>query len=133
MTTISLTWDRGTVEAGQLEPSPDLHFPYIVPGGVVSLAIAHQSITHSPKHTHLLHVTVSLNAIAPNLADHLPSILLPFQYSQTVSDPSILHLLQSLQTEMQSPQRINQLFVSSIVTVLTIHLLQNFQLEQDRS
>jgi hypothetical protein len=131
MTTLSLTWDGETAESVQSKLSLAPQFPDILPGGVVSLAIAHPSVD-SALPARLLHVNVNFDAIAPSLAEHLPSILLPFHYSRTVSDPSIFHLLQLLQTEMQSPQRFNQLSVSSIVTVLTIHLLQNFQMEQNR-
>jgi hypothetical protein len=97
----------------------------------VSLAITHQPIDSRLLTSHL-HLTLKPNVIAPNLDEHLPSVLLPFHYSQTVSDPSILHLIQLLQAEMLVPQPMNQMFVSSIVTVLTTYLLQNFQLEQGR-
>jgi hypothetical protein len=74
-----------------------------------------------------LHLTLDPSVIDSNMAEHIKSIALPFNYSQTVSDPAILHLLQLLQAEMQAPQLMSQLFVSSIVNVLTTHLLQNFQ------
>jgi hypothetical protein len=129
VTILRLTWEGKTAKSGQLDPSPEPHFSDIHTGAMVSLAIAHPPVS-SPEHTHHPHITINLDAIAPNLNEHLPSILLPFQYAQTVNDPSLLHLLQLLQTELKSPQLMNQLFVSSIITILTTHLLQNFQLEQ---
>jgi hypothetical protein len=108
-----MAWNGVTVEYLRSEP--------ISPGVVVSLAIAHQPIDSS-RFTMHLHLIVHPSAIVPNT----------FNYSQTVSDPAILHLLQLLQTEMQTPQAMSQLFVSSIVTVLTTYLLQNSRLEHCR-
>jgi hypothetical protein len=121
---LSLAWDGITVECLQVEH----HAPDVNPGFVVSLAIAHQPIA-SQRLTSHLHLTVNPDAIKPHIAKQIQSMTLPFNYSQTVSNPSILHLLHLLQTEMQVPQLMNQMFVSAIVTVLTIHILQNFQRE----
>jgi hypothetical protein len=108
MSKLSIAWDGVTVEYLQSEA--------VSPGVIVSLAIVHQSIDSSRLARHL-HLIVHPNAIVPNA----------FNYSQTVSDPAIVHLLQLLQTEMQTPQAMSQLFVSSIVTVITTHLVQNSQ------
>lgn len=116
---LSLTWSGVTVEC--LQSAPDVDFNV-----VVSLAIAHQPIDSQMLTSHL-HLTINPSAIDSNMAEHIKSIALPFNYSQMVSDPAILHLLQLLQAEMQAPQLMSQLFVSSIVNVLTTHLLQNFQ------
>jgi hypothetical protein len=116
---LRLTWSGVTVECLQSAPDVDLNV-------VVSLAIAHQPIDLQMLTSHL-HLTLHPGAIDSNMAEHIKSIALPFNYSQTVSDPAILHLLQLLQAEMQAPQLMSQLFVSSIVNVLTTHLLQNFQ------
>jgi hypothetical protein len=121
MEKLSATWGEMTVECFQLAPDSDANV-------VVSLAIAHQPLD-SPILASHLHLTVHPSAIDSNIAEQMKSIALPFHYSQTVSDPSILHLLQLLQTEMQAPQPMSQLFVFSIVTVLTTHLLQNFQMQ----
>jgi hypothetical protein len=123
MSKLSIAWDGVTVEYLRSEP--------VSPGVVVSLAIAHPPIDSSRLTGHL-HLTVHPNAIAPKMAEQIQSVTLPFNYSQTVSDPAIVHLLQLLQTEMQTPQAMSPLFVSSIVTVLTTHLLQNSQLEYFR-
>jgi hypothetical protein len=110
MAKLSMAWDGMTVEYLQSEP--------VSPGVVVSLAIAHQPIDSSLLTGHL-HLIVHPSAIVPNT----------FNYSQTVSDPVILHLLQLLQTEMQTPQAMSQLFVSSIVTVITTYLFHNSRLD----
>jgi hypothetical protein len=120
---LSIAWDGVTVEYLRSEP--------VSPGVVVSLSIAHQPIDSSRLTGHL-HLTVHPNAIAPKMAEQIQSVTLPFNYSQTVSDPSILHLLHLLQTEIQAPQPMCQLFASSIVTVLTTYLLQNSRLEYCR-
>jgi hypothetical protein len=119
MSKVSVTWGEVTVECCQLAPDADSNV-------VVSLAIAHQPLDSQILTSHL-HLTVHPSAIDSNMTEQIKSIALPFHYSQTVSDPSILHLLQLLQTEVQAPQPMSQLFVFSIVTVLTTHLLQNFQ------
>jgi hypothetical protein len=119
MAKLSATWSEVTVECFQLATDADENV-------VVSLAIAHQPLDSQMLTSHL-HLTVHPSAINSNMAEQMQSIALPFLYSQTVSDPSILHLLQLLQTEMQAPQLMNQMFVVSIVTILTTHLLQNFQ------
>jgi hypothetical protein len=136
MAKLSATWGEVTVECFQLATDSDSKV-------VVSLAIAHQppdSQIASPMDSQIasqiltshLHLTVHPSAIAPDMAEQLQSVPLPFKYSQTVIDPSILHLLQLLKTEMQAPQLMNQMFVSSIVTVLTTHLLQNLQIDRCR-
>lgn len=123
-----LAWDGVVVECLQSAPRAlDVH-----PEVVVSLSIAHQPID-SPSLTSYLHLTVQPSALHPNMAEQIQSVTLPFNHSQMVSDPSILHLLHLLQAEMQAPQLMNQMFVSSIMTILTINLLQNFQMEQYRS
>jgi hypothetical protein len=123
MAKLRATWGEVTVECFQLAPDADSNV-------VVSLAIAHQPLDPQILTSHL-HLTVHPSAIDSNMV--MQSIALPFLYSQTVSDPSILHLLQLLRTEMQAPQLMNQMFVSSIVTVLTTHLLQNFQMKHGRA
>jgi hypothetical protein len=122
VTKISLTGDGVTVEYFPAEPHS---------GFIVSLTISPEQLDSPILPSHLL-LRVHPKAIAPNLIEHLPSMLLPFHYSQIVSDPSILHLLQLLQSEIQVPQAMNQIFVTSIVTVITAHLLQNLQMEQGR-
>ncbi|AFY97017.1 hypothetical protein [Chamaesiphon minutus] len=128
MSKLRTAWDGVTVECLQLVPDADSNV-------VVSLAIAHPSLDSpmltSPLTSHL-HLTIQPSAIQLNMAEQFQSLTLPFNDSQTVSDPSILHLLQLLQTEIQVPQLMNQMFVASIVTVLTTHLLRNFQMEQFR-
>jgi hypothetical protein len=111
-------WGEVTVECSLLATDADSNV-------VVSLATDARSLDSQILTSHL-HLTVHPSAIDSNMAEQIKSIALPFYYSQTVSDPSILYLLQLLQTEMQAPQPISQLLVSSIVTVLTTHLLQNF-------
>ncbi len=125
MSKLSVTWDGMTVEC---LPSA---LSNIHSGLVVSLAIAHHPI-NSPLPISHLHLTVSPNAILPDIAEQIQFVPLPFNYSQTVSDPSLLHLLYLLRTEMQTPQPMNQMFIFSIVTVLTLHLLKTFQIEQCR-
>jgi hypothetical protein len=44
-------------------------------------------------------------------------------YHYTVTDPTIAHLVEQLQTELRSPQPMSQLVIASIVTVLLTHLL----------
>ncbi len=122
MSKLRAAWSGVTVECLQLAPDDDSNV-------VVSLAIAHQPL-NSQRLTSHLHLSVHPSAIDPNMAEQFQSVTLPFNYSQTVSDPSILHLLHLLQAEMQAPQLMNQKFVSSIVTVLTINLLRNFQTSQ---
>lgn len=99
---------------------PEAHLGF----AVVSLAIVDRP-TDSPPLTSHLHLTVHPGMLNPNIAAKFQSVTLPFTYVQTVSDPSILHLLQLLQTEIHTPQPMNQLFISSIVTVLITHILQN--------
>jgi hypothetical protein len=116
---ISVTWNEGRVECLQLPP----HTLDVNSAVVVSLTIAHQP-TDSPLLKNHLHLILTPSAIDPNLVEQI-RVTLPFHTSQQIGDRSILHLLQLLQTEMQAPQQMNQLFVSSIVTVLTTHLLRN--------
>lgn len=126
MTKLSFVWEGVTVEYLRSR-FPPADAP---PGVVVSLAIPPQPID-SPLSSHV-HLTVDPNAISPNMAEPIEAILLPFNYAQTVNDPSILHLIQLLQTEIQTSQPINSMVVSSIVTILTLFLLQNARLEQDK-
>jgi hypothetical protein len=119
MSKLSVAGGEVTVECFQLAPDADSNV-------VVSLAIAHQPLDSQLLTSHL-HLTVHPSAIDLNMAEYIKSIALPFHYSQTVSEPAILYLLQLLRTEMRAPQPMSQILVSSIVTVLTTHLLQNFQ------
>jgi hypothetical protein len=121
---LSLAGDGITVECVPSDPQP----LNVNPGWVVSLAIAHPPIAPQPLTSHL-HLTINPDGIQPPIGEQLQSVTLPFHYAQTVSNPSILHLLHLLQIEMQAPQRMNQLFVSAIVTVLTTYLLQHWQSE----
>jgi hypothetical protein len=126
MSKLRFAWDGVTVECLQLVPDADSNV-------VVSLAIAHPSLDSpmlTPPLTSHLRLTIQPSAIHPNMAAHIQSLTLPFNYSKMVSDPSILYLLHLLQAEIQAPQLMNQKFVSSIVTILTINLLRNFQVEQ---
>lgn len=57
----------------------------------------------------------------------IAALPLPFQYHCAVTNPSLLHLIQLLQTEVKlSPQPLSQPFIESIATVLTIHILQHY-------
>ena len=106
-----------------------LHNPDVNLEVVVRLTVSLDSPTAqqiSQSLTPELHLTVNPSKLEPNLAAQIQSMTLPFHCSQTVSDPSILHLLHLLQTEMQAPKRMNQMFVTSIVTLLTMHLLQQY-------
>lgn len=111
MSPLRVTWDGVTVECWQsVSEMLDLDS-----GIVVSLTIADQSID-SPQPMNHLHLIVDPRMIEANLA-------LPFNATQTVNDPAILHLLELLLTELQTPQPMSQLFIISIVTLLTTHLL----------
>lgn len=48
---------------------------------------------------------------------------LPPGYETEVTNPGILHLAQLLHTEMYQSQILSELFVASIVRVLTLHLV----------
>jgi hypothetical protein len=120
--TWGLTWDGVTVEYLPLAP----HSASISPGVVVSLVIAHQPSDLPTIDSHL-RLIIDPRAVSANMEEQIRSVIYPLAYSQKVSDPSILHLLQLIQAEMQAPQTMNQMFVSSIITVLTMHLLQNFR------
>jgi hypothetical protein len=117
MAKLRATWGEVTVECFQLAPDADSNV-------FVSLAIAHQPLDPQILTSHL-HLTVHPNAIDSNIA--IQSIALPFLHAQTISDPSILHLLQLLRTEMQVPQLMNQMFVDSIVNILIAHIIQHQQ------
>jgi hypothetical protein len=123
MSKLRAAWDGVMVECLQLVPDADSKV-------VVSLAIAHPSLDSpmlTPPLTSHLHLTIQPSAIEANMAEQFQSLTLPFNDSQIVSDPSILHLLHLLQAEMQAPQLMNQMFISSIVTAITTYLLQNLQ------
>ena len=107
--------------------APDLNLEVVVRLTVSLDSPIAQQISQSL--TREFHLMVNPNLINPNLAAQIQSVTLPFNYSQTVSDPSLLHLLHLLQTEIQAPQRMSQMFVTSIVTVLTTHLLRQWQIE----
>ena len=53
----------------------------------------------------------------------------PQNYDCMITDPAVLYLVQWLQTEQQIPKAMSQVVISSIVTVLTMHLLQQWQTE----
>jgi hypothetical protein len=120
MPNLSLAWDGITVEYLQSDP----HTPDVNPGFVVSLAISHQPID-SPMLTSHLHLTVNPTAINPEIAEQIQSVTLPFNYSQTVIDPSILHLIRLLRTEMQMPQPLSQILISAIANILITHLVEH--------
>jgi hypothetical protein len=117
----------------QVTPTVDIHS-----GVVVRLAITpikSQSTSQrpaGPRSTSHLHLSLHSMAVDSEVLKQMKAVTLPFNYSQTVSDPSILHLIHLLQIETQSPQLMNQIFISSIVIALTTHLLQNFQMESRR-
>jgi hypothetical protein len=90
-------------------------------GAIVSLAIAPIAAPTSTQQC-----GGEPNPIAPALES------LPSDYARTVTDPAILHLLDLLQTEIQTPQPASQLVIASIVTVVTTHLLQDWQAEQNQ-
>jgi hypothetical protein len=126
MSKLRAAWDGVTVECLQWVPDADSKV-------VVSLAIAQPPLDSpmlTPPRTSHLHLTIQPSAIHPTMVEQFQSVTIPFNYSQTVSDPSILYLLHLLQAEIQAPQLMNQMFVSSIFTVLITHLLQNLQMEQ---
>lgn len=124
MPQISVTWDGVTLECWQsVSEMLDLNS-----GIVVSLTIADRSID-SPQLTNHLHLIVNPRAIDANLAKPINSVDLPFNASQRVNDPGILHLFKLLQAELQTPQPMGQLLVTLIVAVLITHLLQNWQPE----
>jgi hypothetical protein len=50
-----------------------------------------------------------------------------------VTDVSMLHLMQLVQTEVRSPQCMSQTFVAAIALVLATHLLQHWQMERRQS
>jgi hypothetical protein len=51
-------------------------------------------------------------------------VAVPFYIQAPIRDPALLHLVQLLKTELQAPQTLNRLMISSIAVVLTTHLLQ---------
>lgn len=67
------------------------------------------------------------------IAQQIEAIPHPLYYHCTVSDQSILHLIQLLQTETETLKSMkkstSQTVVSSIVCVLATHLLQQWQKE----
>jgi hypothetical protein len=77
-----------------------------------------------------LHLTLNCSLLDPITAKRMQSIPHWLNYYQTVTDPSILYLLQLLQTEMQTSQPMSQMVVSSIATVLTTYLLRHWQAER---
>jgi hypothetical protein len=123
MSKLRAAWDGVTVECLQLAPDADSKV-------VVSLAIVHPSLDSpmlTPPLTSHLHLTIQPSAIAPNMAELFQSLTLPFNDSQTVSDPSILYLLHLLQAEIQMPQPMSQMSIASIVNILIVHLVKHQQ------
>jgi hypothetical protein len=111
--------------------NPDVNLEVVVRLTVSLDSPTAQQISHSL--TPELHLTVNPSKLEPNLAAQIKSMTLPFHCSQPVSDPAILHLVHLLQTELQTPKIASQMFISSIVTVLTLHLLHQWEIEQDRN
>jgi hypothetical protein len=58
---------------------------------------------------------VEQTMLSPN---HLPIL------KMQITDPSILHLAHLLRAEMETPKPLSQQFISSIVTILITHCLQ---------
>jgi hypothetical protein len=67
-------------------------------------------------------IAISVELLTPEVAAQIE--LIPIDYPYVVTNPALLHLVQLLQTELQTPQPMSQMFISSIVAVLTAHLLQ---------
>jgi hypothetical protein len=92
---------------------------------VISCTIAESSSPSSRSSSTNIYLTIGLDSIEPEIAQQLRSMPLPLNCH--CQDPSILHLVQLLQIEIQAPQAMSQMFVSSIATVLTTHLFRHGQ------
>jgi hypothetical protein len=57
-------------------------------------------------------------------------VAIPFYIQSPINDPALLHLVQLLESELQTPKTLNRLMLSSIAIVLTTHLLR---LRQERN
>lgn len=73
--------------------------------------------------------TLLLNVTNPAAYFQFIPQILPLDYACFITDTSILALLQLLQTELQTPHGSNHLLTSSILQVLAIHLLRQWQAE----
>ncbi|KAM3097109.1 hypothetical protein ACKFKG_08990 [Phormidesmis sp. 146-35] len=97
---------------------------------VISCTIAEDfPLQNIPHPTSNLHMMVKLGSLDFSIAQQIHPISLPLNYNCTVTDPALLHLVQLLQTEIQAPQVMSEIVVSSIATVLTTHLLHAWQTE----
>jgi hypothetical protein len=72
-----------------------------------------------------LNIYLSQSAFEQRLATQLITLALPFNYQMIVDNPSLRHLIQLLQAEIQTPQVMNQMFVWSIATVLILQILKD--------
>lgn len=116
---LEVAWDGIVLEFSRLDCAAGLF---------VSLAIAEtkQSCT-TPSHLHLMLKPTLLDA---NLAQQIQSIPVPLNYGCEVKDCSIVHLIELLQIEMQTPKQMSRMYASSIVLVLVSHLVQCWKVEQ---
>jgi hypothetical protein len=98
-----------------------VYFPNAVDVPVsVSLAIGCEPMNE--RTTLSIHLTPE--AFQQRLVQQFQSLALPIISQTIVDDPSLLHLIQILQTEIHQPQILNQMFVWSIVTILVMQLTQ---------
>jgi hypothetical protein len=77
--------------------------------------------THRPPPPYL-EINLSRAAFNQRIAAQLDMRSLPATQI-AIDDPSLLHLIQLLEAEMQTPQALNQMFVWSIVTILMLQFI----------
>jgi hypothetical protein len=88
---------------------------------LVAVGVGKKS-THRPPPPYL-EINLSRAAFNQRIAAQLDGRSLPLDFQTPVNDPSLLHLIQLLEAEMQFPQVLNQMFVWSIVTILIVQLI----------